>query len=159
MDPEWVKLERQLKDWRKKGCDFTQFQENPEKLEAFLKIRASLSRDLVLHHVDYVGAAQPDQSGRPLEMFVDASDYAWAACLCQRLEPHGTPKIVALACKGFSDAQLRWSVMERELYALHQGVLGHDRLIRGFKVYCYIDHNNNLFSEAQLDNWRRSNKM
>ena len=118
-----------------------------------------LSRDLVLHHVDYIAAARPDQSGRPLEMFVDASDFAWAACLRQRLEPHGTPKIVAVACKAFSDVQQRWSAMERELYALHQCVLGHDRPIRGFKVYCYIDRKNNLFSEAQLDNRRRSKKM
>ena len=35
MDPEWVKWERQLKDLRKKGCDFTQFQKNAEKFEAF----------------------------------------------------------------------------------------------------------------------------
>ena len=49
--------------------------------------------------------------------------------------------------------------MERELYALWQGVLGHERLIRGFKVICYIGHKNNLFSEAQLDNRRRSKKM
>ena len=47
----------------------------------------------------------------------------------------------------------------RELYALWQGVVGHERLIKGFKCYCYIDHKNNLFSEAQLDNRRRSKKM
>ena len=58
-------------------------------------------------------------------MFVDANDFAWSACLCQRLEPHRTPKIVAIARKGFSEVQLRWSAMQRELYALHQGVLGH----------------------------------
>ena len=49
--------------------------------------------------------------------------------------------------------------MERELYALRQGVLAFDRIIRGFKFYCYIDHKNSLFSEAQLDNMRRSKKM
>jgi hypothetical protein len=84
---------------------------------------------VVLHHVDYVSAAQPEQLRRPLERFVDASDFACAACLSQRLEPHYTQKIVALACQGGSDVQLWWSAMERELYAFHQGVLGHDRLI------------------------------
>ena len=43
--------------------------------------------------------------------------------------------------------------------ALWQGVLAFDRTIRGFKLYCCIDHKNNLFSEAQLDNGRRSQKM
>ena len=41
--------------------------------------------------------------------------------------------------------------MERELYALWQSVVGHERLIKGFKTYVYIDHKNNLFTEAQLD--------
>ena len=49
--------------------------------------------------------------------------------------------------------------MERELYALWQGVVGHERLIKGFKCYCYIDHKNNVFSDAQLDNRRRSKKL
>ena len=34
-----------------------------------------------------------------------------------------------------------------------------ERLIKGFPTYCYMDHKNNLFSEAQLDNRRRSKKM
>ena len=49
--------------------------------------------------------------------------------------------------------------MERELHALWQGVVGHERLIKGFKTFVYIDHKNNLFTEAQLDNRRRSKKM
>ena len=49
--------------------------------------------------------------------------------------------------------------MERELYALWQGVVSHERLIRGFHVYCFIDHKNNIFSEAQFDNRRRSKKL
>ena len=72
--------------------------------------------------------------------------------------PHGAPQIIALIAKAFQDVQLRWSAMERELYALWQGVVGHERLIKGFKVFCYMDHKNNLFSEAQLDNRRRSKK-
>ena len=49
--------------------------------------------------------------------------------------------------------------MERELYALWQWVTGMDRLIKGFKTFVYMGHKNNLFSEAQLDNRRRSKKM
>ena len=67
--------------------------------------------------------------------------------------------IIAVIAKGFTDVQQRWSAMERELYALWQGMVGHDRLIKGFKCYCYIDHKNNIFSDAQLDNRRRSKKM
>ena len=49
--------------------------------------------------------------------------------------------------------------MERELYALWRGVVEHERFIKGFTTYCYIDHKNNIFTEAQLDNRRRSKKM
>ena len=49
--------------------------------------------------------------------------------------------------------------MERELYALWQGVIGMDGCIKGFHTIVYMDHKNNLYSEAQLDNRRRSKKM
>ena len=49
--------------------------------------------------------------------------------------------------------------MEREFFALWQGVTGHERLIKGFKCYCYIDHRNNLFNEALLENRRIAKKM
>ena len=110
-------------------------------------------------HVDFEAAAKPHRSGRLFEMFVYASDYGWNACLVQRLTPQGLPKLVSIICKASDDTQLRWSAMEWELYAPWRGVIEHERLIKGFKVYCYIDHRNNVFSEAQLDNGRRSKKM
>ncbi len=79
--------------------------------------------------------------------------------MCQRLVPHKAPQIAAAVTEGFSDVQQRWSAMERELYALWQGVVSHERVINGFRVYCCIDHKINLFSDAQLDNRRRSKKM
>ena len=79
--------------------------------------------------------------------------------LCQRPEAGKAPLIIAVIAKRFTDVQQRWSAMERELYALWQGVVGHERLIKGFKCYCDIDHKNNIFSDAQLDNRRRSKKM
>ena len=118
-----------------------------------------MTEGVVVNHVDYDAAASPEESGRPYEMFIDASDYGWCACLCQRPEPGKAPNIVSIIAKGFTDVQQRWSAMERELYALWQGVVGHERMSRGFKVFCYIDHKNNVFSDAQLDNRRRSKKM
>ena len=45
------------------------------------------------------------------------------------------------------------------MYALWQGVVAHDRLIRGFKVFVYVDHKNNIYTEALLDNRRIAKKM
>ena len=52
-----------------------------------------------------------------------------AAVLCQRPEPGRAPKIIAVITQGFADVQQRWSAMERELYALWQGVTGHERMM------------------------------
>ena len=113
----------------------------------------------MLHHPRLDEAAHPAESGCPFEMFIDASDYAWATVLTQREVPHGAPKIVSIKGKSFDSTQQRWSAMERELYASWQGIVQHESLIKGFKVYAYIDHKNNIFSEAQLDNRRRSKNM
>ncbi len=147
-----------LRPFRRKGCDFGLWERGPKYREAFLRIRSMLCQSVVLKHFDYAAAAQPGVTGRPLELFVDASDYGWAATLCQRPAPHKAPQIAAVVAKGFSDVQQRWSAMERELYALWQGVVSHERMVKGFRVYCYIDHKHNLFSDAQLDNRRRSKK-
>ena len=159
MDPEWVKYEATLAPFRKKDCDFSKFDSDPKYLAAFIAIRTMLSRKVVLLHPDYIAASKPWETGRPFEIFVDASDYGWCAVLCQRPTPHAAPMIIGMISKGFSDTQLRWSAMERELYALWQGVTGFERLIRGFKVYVYMDHKNNLYSEALLDNRRVAKKM
>jgi len=159
MDPEWIKHEATLSPFRKKGTDFGTFQKDAKYEFAFREIRKMLSKAAILHHPDYVAASVPWESGRPFEIFVDASDYGWCAALCQRPTPHKAPKIIGMIAKAFSDTQLRWSAMERELYALWQGVVGFERLIRGFKVYVYMDHKNNLYTEALLDNRRVAKKM
>ena len=160
LPPTWVEHEQTLRPFRKKGVDFQRLWNSDTKYrQAFLTIRTMLSKHCIVSFCDYEAASKPEESGRPLEMFVDASDYGWAATLCQRPEPGKAPKIIAVIAKGFTDVQQRWSAMERELYALWQGVVGHERLIKGFRCYCYIDHKNNVFSDAQLDNRRRSKKL
>ncbi|MCP4193147.1 MAG: hypothetical protein GY768_21255, partial [Planctomycetaceae bacterium] len=159
LTPDWVEDEIALRPFRKKDADFLGWHRDTKYVEAFRHIRKSLCDNVVLTHVDFEAAASPAESLRPLELFVDASDYGWAGTLCQRLVPHGAPKLISIVAKGFTDVQQRWSAMERELYALWQSVVGHDRLIKGFKAFCYIDHKNNIFEDAQLDNRRRSKKL
>ena len=84
LPPDWVKDEQTLRPFRKKGCDFRKLCESDPKFkEAFLKIREMMAENVVIQHVDHVAAARPHESGRPFEMFIDASDYGWAAVLCQ----------------------------------------------------------------------------
>ncbi len=83
------------------------------------------ARDVVLRHVDYEAAANPAVSGRPLETCSMLLITVGQRC-CTRGRPlHGAPKVTANVAKGFSDAPLRWSTMDRELYTLWQGLLSH----------------------------------
>ena len=93
-----------------------------------------MCESVIITHMDHAAAAHPELSGRPLELFIDASDFGWAAVLCQRETPHGAPKIIAIGARGFSEVQLRWSATERELYAIWQGLVGLERLVKGCHV-------------------------
>ena len=73
---------------------------------------------VTLEQIDHLNASKPEMTGRPLEMFVDASDYGYTAVLTQKPGPGQCLKIAGIVAKAFSDVQLRWSAMERELYAL-----------------------------------------
>ncbi len=68
-----------LSPFRKMECDFSLWHQDRKYLDAFRRIRQSLCDNVVLTHVDYEAASVPYESLRPLEMFIDASDYGWAA--------------------------------------------------------------------------------
>ena len=109
LPPDWVNHEQTLRPFRKKGCDFKKlWASNVKCVEAFREIRRTLAGNVViLHHINHVAASRPHESGRPLEMFIDASDFGWAGVLCQRPEPGKAPKIISVLAKGFSDVQQR----------------------------------------------------
>ena len=173
---EWTQYERAFAPLRKKeGKKVAEFKRlwtetkvevktggKVEKVgcsEAFAKMKQMLNHGAVMHHPDFAAAQDPHASGRPFELFVDASDYGWCGTLCQALRPHGPPKIISMIAKAFKDTELRWSAMERELYALWQAVVGHEKMIRGLLTFVYIDHKNNLFVHSMLDNRRIAKKV
>ena len=127
--------------------------------EAFEKIKGYLDEGAVIKHIDYDAACRPHETGRPLELFIDASDYGWCAVLCQRKTPHGAPQIISMFAFAFKNEQLKWSAMERELYAMWQGVVRHDKYIKGVHIFVYVDHKNNLFTASMLDNRRIAKKV
>ena len=49
--------------------------------------------------------------------------------------------------------------MERELASMRHGVVGFDRYTKGFLVYVYTDHKNNLHYDSVMDNRRISKKL
>ena len=63
-------------------------------VSAFSGMRAAVARDASLYAVDYAAAAKGIEGGRPLELYVDASDYAWAATLALGSMSKNWPNVV-----------------------------------------------------------------
>jgi hypothetical protein len=78
MPPALSEAEAVLKPFRKKDVDFRALWDSDAKyLEAFKSIREMAVQHVVLEHIDHASAARPEETGRPLEMFVDASIGLW----------------------------------------------------------------------------------
>ena len=87
MHPEWLEHEAVLRPFRKKGIKFYEEWNGPKHTkykEAWCAIRANLAAHAVLYHPNFEAASRPEESGCPFEIFVDASDFGWAAVLTQR---------------------------------------------------------------------------
>ena len=70
------------------------------RLGCFQRIRAMVGKHCVLHHPDLIAAMEPNKSGRPFEMFVDANDYGWSGSAGVRcfgflpMQPGFNPSVV-----------------------------------------------------------------
>ena len=84
---------------------------------------------------DFHAASRPWVTGRPCEVYIDASDLAWCVVLCQRSVPGGTPKIIGIVTKSFSDEATRWNAFEREYFAFKEGYDVIRKWVEGFKVF------------------------
>ena len=121
-------------------------------------MKNALSENAALHMPDYA-AAQDANSGRPLELYVDACEYGWGCTLAQRARREGAPRPIACFSKSFSPTEQAWSTFERELNGLKESLTAVDHLIKGFPVIVYTDHKNNLFTGSLLANKRMQKKL
>ena len=118
-----------------------------------LKKSSGIADEAALHAPDFLAAADLE-SGRPFELWIDASEYAWACVLAQREEKGGCPRPIAMYGRSFSTTEANWSAWERELYAYRESLAATDHLTKGFQIECYTDHRNNLFAGSQKGNKR-----
>ena len=88
---------------------------------------------------------------------MDASDYGYAAVLCQRAEVHGTPRPIAVLSKSFDETKQNWTPMEREMHALYEGAIWSQKFVKSFKVFLFTDHKNNTF-RSKIQPTRRVTK-
>jgi len=95
-------------------------------------------------------------------MFTDASDVALGIALTQMADDETTHCPVAFASCKFTDAQRRYSTIERESVAVIYGLNKFEHLIWGSEITVYSDHNPLAFitmaalQSAKLTRWALS---
>lgn len=81
---------------------------------------------------------QPPNWSEPFEIMSDVSDYTVGAVLDQRVEK--LPHVIYYASKNLNDAQLNYSITEKELVAVVFALDKFRSYLLGFKVLVYSDH-------------------
>ena len=144
---------------RKKGAKIGDYLANESAKKAFAELREAVVADALLHVPDYEAAANAVETGRPFEIYIDASEYAWGCVLSQRMAPGGAPRPIAIFSRSFNETEQAWSAFERELYGLREGLAACEPYTKGFKVIVLTDHKNNLFTGSLLANRRVNKKL
>jgi hypothetical protein len=127
-----------VQNYRKKSRHFT-IDWTPELIQQFDKVKAAIGNVATLYHRD-------EQA--PLRLYTDASSYGIGAYLCQMVtKPGGEQQEQPLAfiSKTLSDQEKRWSVYEKEAYAIYYSIKKFDHFLRGHHFTLFTDHRNLTF--------------
>ena len=101
--------------------------------------------------------AHPDLN-RPYVLHTDASDRAIGAVLSQR-DAHGKERVISYYSSKLSEAQQRWSTIEKEALAVVQSLRKFDACLHGADITIRTDHKplRSLFSaeirNTKLQRW------
>ena len=105
---------------------------NEEMDEAFEKLKEEMARECTLNFPEFSADAAP------LELYVDASSTGCGSSLQQK--QNGSMKVITYASTTFSDAQRRYSTIERELAALRWGIKWHHTFLASRRFILHTDH-------------------
>ena len=122
---------------------------NDEQRQSFLNLKEALTNATKLYSPKY---------DRSFIVHSDASESTVAACLSQ-LDDMGVERPIAFVSKKLSDSQRKWSVIEKEAFAIVYALKQFDYFIYGSEVKLYTDHNpltylvNSAPKSAKLTRW------
>jgi len=115
--------------------------------EAFLQIQREIANCATLHFV---------HESAPIFLQTDASDYGIGAYLFQLVD--GIEKPIAFISKKLDGAQLKWSTIEKEAYAIYYSLRKLDYLIRDSPFTLQTDHKNLVYvneePSAKVRRWK-----
>ena len=110
--PSFHEHDEHLRKYLKKGRKFAEYDKDEVAKTAFGHMRNAVAETAMLHVPDYHAAGDAD-SGRPLELYIDCSDFAWGAVLAQREVREGAPRPIAFFSRSLTETEQAWSTFER----------------------------------------------
>ena len=105
---------------------------NDSMTQSFEQLKEQLVQEVTLTFPEYGGEAET------LRLFVDASGVGAGACLTQKQDCEN--RVIAYASTTFSDAERRYSTIERELTAVRWGVKIFRPFLMGVPFEIWTDH-------------------
>ncbi len=117
---------------------------------AFTQLKEVLLQKPVLAHIDY---------SKPIIIRSDACDLAVGGALLQPTDNPDEPDIIGFFSATLNAAQRRWSINEKEAFALLRSVEHFKGYVRGHSFTCEVDSHNLIFSttqsaSAKIERWR-----
>ena len=97
---------------------------------AFLRLKTMLSESTELSTPLY---------DRPFRIQCDASEYAVGGCLTQ-VDEGGHERPLGFTSSKLSDTQRRWSILEKEAYAVVFAMRQFDHIVFGSEIQIFTDH-------------------
>ena len=92
----------------------------------------------------------------PIRLYTDASDYGIGGYLCQVIDNIEQP--IAFISKTLTRAEKKWSVYEKEAYAIFYALRKWEHYLQGVKFTLFTDHRNLTFLEKdpspKVQRWR-----
>ena len=114
---------------------------------SFQKIKDLIARSPLLYFI---------HDTAPITLMTDASDYGIGGYLYQEVD--GEKQLVALVSKSLTKTQLKWSVIQKEAFALYYCCTYLNALLRDRKFTILTDHKNLTFLEKDknemVGRWR-----
>lgn len=112
----------------------------PDKQQIFEKVKGLFLDTVMLVHPDI---------NKPYYLQTDSSAIGIAGCVYQ-LNKENEPMVVGFCSKGLTDAEMRWTVSEQELFAIIYSLTKFETYLRGAKVIIRTDHKSLTF----LHSWK-----
>ena len=73
-------------------------------------------------------------------LFTDASHYAYSGVLTQAVDSPKDLRPIAYTSDSFSNTQQKWSITEKEAFAIYQSVMKFDFYLKGAECSLCCDH-------------------